>query len=242
MITSGLQIIYTQDEVAFIQNLVYYVERAYRTPDYGMWERGSKYNDGTPEIHASSIGMAKSALEAINGCNLFGDKGASWSVVYVDVRMCLVCFFVVNNQISFRLTHTTETGLSLKRCFLVKAAPKESILHSSQHCRFRLLRLMKNVWLIWPGPTSLHVSVARKVSKDFLEMVTCVGWKTRLVATITKLKSKILKEMSANGRCFTLSSLLMACSGTILSRLKNFKWNCESACTRTWMEVTKSFV
>lgn len=50
-----------------------------------MWERGSKYNDGTPEIHASSIGMAKAALEAINGCNLFGDKGASWSVVYVDI-------------------------------------------------------------------------------------------------------------------------------------------------------------
>ncbi|XP_033229285.1 probable phosphorylase b kinase regulatory subunit beta isoform X1 [Belonocnema kinseyi] len=85
MITSGLQIIYTQDEVAFIQNLVYYVERAYRTPDYGMWERGSRYNDGTPEIHASSIGMAKSALEAINGCNLFGEKGASWSVIYVDI-------------------------------------------------------------------------------------------------------------------------------------------------------------
>uniref|UniRef100_A0A0C9RTQ7 Phosphorylase b kinase regulatory subunit n=2 Tax=Fopius arisanus TaxID=64838 RepID=A0A0C9RTQ7_9HYME len=85
MISSGLQIIYTQDEVAFIQNLVYYVERAYRTPDYGMWERGSRYNDGTPEIHASSIGMAKSALEAINGCNLFGEKGASWSVVYVDI-------------------------------------------------------------------------------------------------------------------------------------------------------------
>lgn len=85
MITSGLQIIYTQAEVAFVQNLVYYVERAYRTPDFGMWERGSKYNDGTPEIHASSIGMAKSALEAINGCNLFGDKGASWSVIYVDI-------------------------------------------------------------------------------------------------------------------------------------------------------------
>ena len=52
MISSGLQIIYTQDEVAFVQNLVYYVERAYRTPDYGMWERGTKYNDGSPEIHA----------------------------------------------------------------------------------------------------------------------------------------------------------------------------------------------
>ncbi|XP_029835256.2 probable phosphorylase b kinase regulatory subunit beta isoform X1 [Ixodes scapularis] len=85
MITSGLQIIYTMDEVNFVQNLVYYVERAYRTPDFGMWERGSKYNNGTPEIHSSSIGMAKSALEAINGCNLFGDKGASWSVIYVDV-------------------------------------------------------------------------------------------------------------------------------------------------------------
>ncbi|XP_018908570.1 probable phosphorylase b kinase regulatory subunit beta isoform X2 [Bemisia tabaci] len=85
MITSGLQIIYAQNEVAFIQNLVYYVERAYRTPDYGMWERGSKYNDNVPEIHASSIGMAKSALEAINGCNLFGEKGASWSVIYVDI-------------------------------------------------------------------------------------------------------------------------------------------------------------
>ena len=33
----------------------------------------------------SSIGMAKASLEAINGCNLFGDKGASWSVIYVDI-------------------------------------------------------------------------------------------------------------------------------------------------------------
>lgn len=35
---------------------MYYVERSYRTPDFGMWERGTKGNDGTPEIHASSIG------------------------------------------------------------------------------------------------------------------------------------------------------------------------------------------
>ncbi|MCL4124235.1 UNVERIFIED_CONTAM: hypothetical protein GTU68_045867, partial [Idotea baltica] len=85
MTTSGLQIIYTMDEVIFVQNLVYYVERSYRTPDFGMWERGTKYNNGTPELHASSIGMAKAALEAINGCNLFGDKGASWSVIFVDI-------------------------------------------------------------------------------------------------------------------------------------------------------------
>ncbi|KAK9879410.1 hypothetical protein WA026_006476 [Henosepilachna vigintioctopunctata] len=75
MISSGLQIIYTQDEVTFVQNLVYYVERAYRTPDYGMWERGTKYNDGSPDIHASSIGFAKAALEAINGCIYLVKKG-----------------------------------------------------------------------------------------------------------------------------------------------------------------------
>jgi len=85
MISSGLQIIYTMDEVNFVQNLVYYVERAYRTPDFGCWERGSRSNDGTPEIHASSIGRTKAALEAINGFNLFGEKGAAWSVIYVDV-------------------------------------------------------------------------------------------------------------------------------------------------------------
>uniref|UniRef100_T1J0N1 Phosphorylase b kinase regulatory subunit n=1 Tax=Strigamia maritima TaxID=126957 RepID=T1J0N1_STRMM len=85
MISSGLQIIYSMDEVSFIQNIVYYIERAYRTPDFGMWERGTKYNNGTPEIHASSIGMVKAALETINGCNLFGEKGTAWSVVYVDI-------------------------------------------------------------------------------------------------------------------------------------------------------------
>ena len=39
------------DEVNFIQNLVYYIERAYRTPDYGMWERGSKDNNNTRELN-----------------------------------------------------------------------------------------------------------------------------------------------------------------------------------------------
>lgn len=145
-IASGLDIIYCMDEVTFIQNLVYYVERAYRTPDYGNWEptavpmlatsasprqstaaaaasstnlnepinyhnyhtAHSNSNNQSPyqasagtnfrsmdansthdgrslEIHATSIGMAKSALEAINGCNLFGGKGANWSIIYSDI-------------------------------------------------------------------------------------------------------------------------------------------------------------
>ena len=118
------------DEVNFIQNLVYYVERAYRIPDFGIWERGSRENVGKRELHArfgefdggggeggqkrvevcvicsiflsnvaiyvytSSIGMAKAALEALNGLNLFGEKGCPQSTIHVDpdaqYRNCLI--------------------------------------------------------------------------------------------------------------------------------------------------------
>jgi len=84
-IKSGLDIICNMVEVQFVQNLVYYVERTYRTPDFGMWERGTVANDGTTEISASSIAMAKAALEAMTGFNLYGSKGASYSSLYVDV-------------------------------------------------------------------------------------------------------------------------------------------------------------
>jgi len=85
MTTSGLQIIFSSDEVDFVQNLVFYIERTYRIPDYGMFERGTKYNNNECELNASSIGMAKAALESMNGFNLYGDNGCSWSVVYVDI-------------------------------------------------------------------------------------------------------------------------------------------------------------
>lgn len=83
MTASGLHIIYTIDEVSFVQNLVYYIGRAYRTPDYGIWERGNKANHGNPELNASSVGMAKAALEAINGLDLFGVRGSQASVIHV---------------------------------------------------------------------------------------------------------------------------------------------------------------
>lgn len=84
MIASGLSIIWTHDEVAFIQNLTYYIERAYRTPDYGIWERGAKTNQGRVELNASSLGMAKAALEALSGFNLFGARGGQASVIHVS--------------------------------------------------------------------------------------------------------------------------------------------------------------
>jgi phosphorylase kinase alpha/beta subunit len=83
MTSSGLGIIYSIDEVNFVQNLVYYIGRTYRTPDFGLWERGNKINHGHAELNASSIGMAKAALEAINGLDLFGAAGSQASVIYV---------------------------------------------------------------------------------------------------------------------------------------------------------------
>jgi len=84
MISSGLNLIWTHDEVAFVQNLVYYIERAYRTPDYGIWERGAKSNSGSVELNASSVGMAHAALEALSGFNLFGARGSHSSVIHVS--------------------------------------------------------------------------------------------------------------------------------------------------------------
>ncbi|XP_065885747.1 phosphorylase b kinase regulatory subunit alpha, liver isoform-like [Dysidea avara] len=91
MTASGLQIVFTLDEVSFIQNLVFYIESAYVTPDYGLWERGDKTNNGQPELNASSIGMAKAAMEAINGLDLFGSRGGPSSVIHVlpdEIQQC----------------------------------------------------------------------------------------------------------------------------------------------------------
>jgi phosphorylase kinase alpha/beta subunit len=91
MIASGLQIIFTLDEVAFVQNLVFYVEGAYRIADYGIWERGDKTNHGETELNATSIGMAKAALEAINELDLFGSRGGPASVIHVmgdEIAQC----------------------------------------------------------------------------------------------------------------------------------------------------------
>ena len=42
MIAGGIDLIWSPVEVAFIQNLTYYIGRAYRIPDYGIWERGQQ--------------------------------------------------------------------------------------------------------------------------------------------------------------------------------------------------------
>ncbi|MBT8344079.1 MAG: glycoside hydrolase family 15 protein, partial [Sulfurovum sp.] len=83
MTASGLRIVYTMDEVDFVQNMVHYISHTYCTPDYGIWERGNKINHGNTEINGSSVGMAKAALEALDGFNLFGDLSSHEAVIHV---------------------------------------------------------------------------------------------------------------------------------------------------------------
>ncbi|MCU4676074.1 glycoside hydrolase family 15 protein [Catenovulum sp. 2E275] len=104
MTASGLRIINTFDEVDFIQNLVYYIGFAYRIPDYGIWERGNKINNGKTEINASSVGMAKAALQALDGFNLFGANASQRAVV-----------------------HTVPDGISRARNTLARLLPRESV-------------------------------------------------------------------------------------------------------------------
>jgi phosphorylase kinase alpha/beta subunit len=83
MTASGLRLVYTIDEVNVVQNLVHYISRTYCTPDFGIWERGNKINHGTTEINCSSVGMAKAALEAMDGFNLYGNATIQEAVIHV---------------------------------------------------------------------------------------------------------------------------------------------------------------
>lgn len=77
MTKAGLHIVRTRPEARFVQNLVHYVGPAYRTPDYGIWERGDKRNTGQTEINASSVGMVKAALEAMQDLTFNLEDGTS---------------------------------------------------------------------------------------------------------------------------------------------------------------------
>ncbi len=101
---SGIRIIRTFGEVDFIQNLIYYIGSAYRTHDFGIWERGNKINNGKTEINASSVGMAKAALQALDGFNLFGIGATKRAEV-----------------------HTVADSISLARNTLASLLPRESL-------------------------------------------------------------------------------------------------------------------
>lgn len=112
MTASGLQIIFTLDEVAFIQNLVFYIEYAFLIPDYGIWERGDKTNHGYPELNASSIGMAKAALQALDELDLFGSRGGDASVIHVMPDTVQWCNTILTCMLP-RESNSKETDAAL---------------------------------------------------------------------------------------------------------------------------------
>ncbi len=95
MTAGGLTIVQGRDEVDFVQNLIWYLSRAYVIPDYGIWERGNKINHGVRELNASSLGLVLAALEAADGFDLFGEQGDDSSRLQVvpddiaRVQQCL---------------------------------------------------------------------------------------------------------------------------------------------------------
>jgi len=112
MTASGLQIIFTLDEVAFVQNLVFYIECAYVIPDYGIWERGDKSNQGVLELNASSVGMAKAALEAMNELDMFGARGGPASVIHILPDEAVKCGAVLESMLP-RESNSKETDAAI---------------------------------------------------------------------------------------------------------------------------------
>ena len=61
----------------------------------------------------SSIGAAKAALEGLNGANMFGNTGAHWSVVFVDIdahyRNRTTFDAILPRESASKVTHLTPT-------------------------------------------------------------------------------------------------------------------------------------
>ncbi|XP_030378800.1 probable phosphorylase b kinase regulatory subunit alpha isoform X3 [Scaptodrosophila lebanonensis] len=133
MTASGLQIVFSLDEVSFIQNLVFYIESAYSIPDYGIWERGDKTNHGEPELNASSIGMAKAALEAMNELDLFGARGGPASVIHVLADEAHKCQAVLQSMLP-RESNSKEldSGLLCVIGFPAFAADDAQLIHNTK--------------------------------------------------------------------------------------------------------------
>ncbi|XP_017462867.1 PREDICTED: probable phosphorylase b kinase regulatory subunit alpha, partial [Rhagoletis zephyria] len=74
--------------------------------------RGDKTNHGLPELNASSIGMAKAALEAMNELDLFGGRGGLPSVIHVLADEAQKCHAVLESLLP-RESNSKEVDASL---------------------------------------------------------------------------------------------------------------------------------
>ncbi|XP_055463463.1 phosphorylase b kinase regulatory subunit alpha, skeletal muscle isoform-like, partial [Psammomys obesus] len=80
--------------------------------DFGIWERGDKTNQGISELNASSVGMAKAALEVLDELDLFGVKGGPQSVIHVLADEVQHCQSILNSLLP-RASTSKEVDASL---------------------------------------------------------------------------------------------------------------------------------
>uniref|UniRef100_A0A8C2WFL9 Phosphorylase b kinase regulatory subunit n=1 Tax=Cyclopterus lumpus TaxID=8103 RepID=A0A8C2WFL9_CYCLU len=185
MTASGLRIISNLDEVAFIQNLVFYIEAAYKVADYGMWERGDKTNQGIPELNGSSVGIAKAALEAIDELDLFGAHGGPKSVIHVlpdEVEHCqsILCSMLPRASTSKEIDAGLLAVISYP-AFAVEdpdlvAITKSEIISKLQGrygcCRF----IRDGYWCPKEDPSRLHYDPAELKLFENIECEWPVFW------------------------------------------------------------------
>uniref|UniRef100_F6WXD5 Phosphorylase b kinase regulatory subunit n=1 Tax=Callithrix jacchus TaxID=9483 RepID=F6WXD5_CALJA len=91
---------------------VFYSRVVYLESDFGIWERGDKTNQGISELNASSVGMAKAALEALDELDLFGVKGGPQSVIHVLADEVQHCQSILNSLLP-RASTSKEVDASL---------------------------------------------------------------------------------------------------------------------------------
>ncbi|XP_056869738.1 phosphorylase b kinase regulatory subunit alpha, liver isoform isoform X3 [Takifugu flavidus] len=185
MTASGLRIISNLDEVAFVQNLVFYIEAAYKVADYGMWERGDKTNQGLPELNGSSVGMAKAALEAIDELDLFGAHGGPKSVIHVlpdEVEHCqsILCSMLPRASPSKEIDAGLLSVISFP-AFAVEDADlvtitKSEIINKLQG-RYGCCRFIRDGYLCpKEDPTRLHYDPAELKLFENIECEWPVFW------------------------------------------------------------------
>lgn len=82
-------------------------------------------------VHFSNVGLAKAAMESVNGFNLFGEHGAAWTVVYVDIDAHM------RNRTVFENLIPRESRSKVLYCF---------ICHTFLRDCFRHFRLFERVF------------------------------------------------------------------------------------------------
>eukprot|EP00731_Ephydatia_muelleri_P030533 Em0022g47a len=102
--------------------------------DYGIWERGDKSNHGETELNATSIGMAKAALDAISGLDLFGARGGPSSIICVMYDKLAQCNAKLESLLPRESSSKeVDAGLLSIIGFPAFAVENASLIHKTKH-------------------------------------------------------------------------------------------------------------